>query len=500
MLALAQIEYIKFLREEKGLSIHAIAKQLKVNWRTVKKYADQSNWSPKAKKRTKRYPVLGPYMDIIDAWLEEDRRKKKKQRHTAIRIYERLRDECGFTGGVRTVTEYVSKRKKELAEEQETYVDLHHPGGEAQVDFGTAEVIYEQKRREVKYLVLSFPYSNAAYTVVLPKENIECFLHGLQTLFEYAGGVPQKIWFDNLSAAVVRIEKNGTRQLTELFQRFQLHYGFRAEFCNRGAGHEKGNVENKVGTIRRNWFVPHPVMTSWEQINEVMKQKAEKEMGVLHYEKKRSVQELWEEEKQKLLFLPNEPFEAMYVKSTSLDKYGRLRLDDASFSVAGGVAKQSVWMKVFWDRIEVFDTEYRMMEILPRPYTFQEKEMDWRRELELLRNKPKAIPYTMVFHALPESVQHYLIQADLPKRKGRVSRITGWLKEGYTMEQIAQAISETSAHLLDEEGVLYQALYRQEHPVWSAESLPEPYTPDAFKGYDPDLESYNLLMDRGGSA
>ena len=124
---------------------------------------------------------------MIDAWLEEDRRKKKKQRHTAIRIYERLRDECGFTGGVRTVTEYVSKRRKELAEEKETYVDLHHPGGEAQVDFRTAELIYEQKIMEVKYLVLSFPYSNAAYIVVLPKENIECFLYGLQTLFDMQG-------------------------------------------------------------------------------------------------------------------------------------------------------------------------------------------------------------------------------------------------------------------------------------------------------------------------
>ena len=160
------------------------------------------------------------------------------------------------------MTEYVFKRRKELAEEKETYVDLHHPGGEAQVDFGTAELIYEQKIMEVKYLVLSFPYSNAAYIVVLPKENIECFLYGLQTLFEYTGGVLRKIWFDNLSTAVVKIEKNGTRQNTELFRRFQLHYGFQAEFCNPSAGHEKGNVENKVGTVRRHWFVPHPVMTS----------------------------------------------------------------------------------------------------------------------------------------------------------------------------------------------------------------------------------------------
>lgn len=88
-------------------------------------------------------------------------------------------------------------------------------------------------------------------------------------------------------------------------------------------------------------------MTSWKQINEVMKQKAEKEMGTLHYEKKRPIQELWEEEKEKLLFLPTERFEAMHLKGTLLDKYGRLRFDDSFFSVSGGMAQQSVWMKVF---------------------------------------------------------------------------------------------------------------------------------------------------------
>ena len=92
-----------------------------------------------------------------------------------------------------------------------------------------------------------------------------------------------------------------------------------------------------------------------------------------------------------------------------------------------------------------------------------------------------------------------MIQVDMSKRKERISRITRWLKEGYTIEQIAQAIAETSVHLLDEEGVLYQALYRQEHPISTLESLPETHTPESFKGYDPDLESYNALIERGAS-
>src|SRR5690606_24745268 len=133
------------------------------NWRTAKKYAEKDNWNTDMKKHGINHPVLGPYLDIIDTWLEGDLTKHKKQRHTQTRIYDRLVEECHYTGGKRTVTTYVSKKKKELAQPVDKYIDLQHPGGEAQVDFGTAEVSHEQKMIQIKYLVMSFPYSNAAY-------------------------------------------------------------------------------------------------------------------------------------------------------------------------------------------------------------------------------------------------------------------------------------------------------------------------------------------------
>lgn len=155
MLAMAQIKYIKFLREVKGLSINAIAKELKVNWRTVKKFTEKENWSEEINVRAKIYPVLGTYLDIIDMWLLEDQSKKRKYRHTNVRIFERLRDECGFKGSVRTVTSYVSNRKQELATTSDTYLDLNYPGGEAQVDFGTVDMTHNQQIIEVPGYVLS---------------------------------------------------------------------------------------------------------------------------------------------------------------------------------------------------------------------------------------------------------------------------------------------------------------------------------------------------------
>ncbi len=102
-----QQQYIRFLREAEGCSIQEIADRVGVHWRTAKKYADQDNWNLRMTNRKSRSPVMGPYMEIVDAWLEEDRLLPRKQRHTAARIFQRLRDEYQFPGSERTVSTYV---------------------------------------------------------------------------------------------------------------------------------------------------------------------------------------------------------------------------------------------------------------------------------------------------------------------------------------------------------------------------------------------------------
>lgn len=490
---MAQQEYIKHLREREDLAVNTIAEQMNINWRTAKKYADKDNWNPVLKERKKQYPILGPYLDIIDTWLEEDLRKHKKQRHTQTRVYQRLVEECGYKGGQRTVTTYVALKKKALAVSTEKYLDLHHPGGEAQVDYGTAEVSNDQKTIQVKYLVLSFPYSNAAYLWLLPSENIECFLTGLQQLFQLVGGVPRKIWFDNLSAAVVKVENYRERKTTERFTQFALHYGFQYVFCNVGKGSDKGNVENKVGCTRRNWMVPQPTLTTWEGINEQMKVKAEKYLQEIHYEKKQPIHALFTEEKSKLLHLPKDPFEVYRLEDGTLDKYGRIAFEGQHYPVAKGSVNESVWLKIHWDEVEVLNQDYARLGSFSRPYSFKEQAIDWITELELIHKKPKAVTYAWIYTQLPPSVQSYVEISDLSKRKSRVGWLIKWISSGYTINQVAQAIERTSVYQQDQEGVLYHALYQISHPTSSMEVLEEPYTPTALKDYDPDLEAYDQL-------
>ncbi|KAA5772094.1 transposase, partial [Pseudomonas aeruginosa] len=151
-----------------------------------------------------------------------------------------LKEQHNFKGSYRSVRRYVQERKQELLEELETAVlPLETRPATAQVDLGMAPFIYQGEYVELPFIVVSFPDSNAAYTQVLLFENTEWILEALKRIFLHMGQVPRVIRFDNLSAAVKRILPNGDRELTDIFQRFVLHYGLECEFCNVGRGNEK---------------------------------------------------------------------------------------------------------------------------------------------------------------------------------------------------------------------------------------------------------------------
>lgn len=126
MLKMAQVQYIKHLYEVEEKSLLEIANTTGLNYRTVRKYAYKENWSADHLPdiEPKSYPVLGDFIPTIDTWLEDDRRVPRKQRHTAWRIYTRLRDEHGFTGGYSSVKRYVRRKKFVMKQASEGYLPL----------------------------------------------------------------------------------------------------------------------------------------------------------------------------------------------------------------------------------------------------------------------------------------------------------------------------------------------------------------------------------------
>ncbi len=294
MLTMAQVQYIKYLYDCQEKSLREIAIITGTSFQTVQKYAYMENWSPNKLPNMEpaKYKVLGPYIPTIDRWLEADTKIPRKQRHTAKKVYERLVEEEGYVGSYSSVKKYYRKKKYLLGlknKSEDGFIPLVHPAGSAQLDFG--EVIYLDVTgvQQTGYeLILAFPHSNKAYVQLVPSQNQECLLAGMKRIFEYIGGVPTVIRFDNMTTAVAAIQSGHERKLTDGFIRFSLHYRFRYEFCNPAAGNEKGSVENKVGYIRRNLFVPVPTVVDMESFNRELLQRCEKDGERDHYRQART--------------------------------------------------------------------------------------------------------------------------------------------------------------------------------------------------------------------
>jgi len=247
-----------------GISRRAAADLFGINPRTVSKMLKFS--VPPGYVRTKPpfRPKLDPFTGIIDAIRAADKDRPKKQRHTAKRIFERLRDEHGFTGGITIVKDYVAGWRQRT---QEMFVPLVHPPGHAQADFGEAMGIIGGVERKIHFLAIDLPHSDAIFVVAYPAETTEAFCDGHVKAFQFFGGVPQSILYDNTKIAVARILGDGKRQRTRVFSELQSHYLFTDRFGRPGKGNDKGKVEGLVGFARRNFLVPIPVFESFDALN-----------------------------------------------------------------------------------------------------------------------------------------------------------------------------------------------------------------------------------------
>lgn len=479
MLKMPQQQYIKFLREAEGCSIREISQQMGIHWRTAKRYADQDNWNQPLKKKAARHPVMGPYIDIVNTWLEEDQLLPRKQRLTGVRIFHRLREEHQFPGGQRTVLAYVRKRKQEMQlERAKTYERLEHPPGEAQVDFTTIQVSRNQQLLTYKLLVVSFPYSNAAYVYPTPAENQECFLEAMQQCFQQMGGVPRRIWFDNLSAAVVHLERKGERQLTEGFQRFCAHYRFEAVFCNPYSGHEKGNVERKCGYSKRNWAVPIPAFESHEQLASFFAQQAEQDLQRLHYAKGKTIIELWKADRAVLLTLPEQAYEAYRLSAAVVNKYGEVLIEGTPMPLAGLIAPgRDMLLQWFWDRVVLMTADQEVIRTVPRPYTEQTVEVPWEQVFQNWLRKPRSVRYSHFLKMLPPNIGDYLQVEELAVRKERLKAMHHWSKV-YTLELIEQVLQEhpSTATIIQLTSALGLKQGSRNIPVTWSETLSPPGT------------------------
>ena len=186
----------------KELSKRAACKEYSIHWDTLTRILEHVEPPGYQQAQPRPKPKIGPFLPIIHKILEDDRQAPRKQRHTAKRIFDRLVAEHQFDGGYTIVKDAVRAWKQQS---KEVFLPLSHPMGEAQVDFGFAQIDLDGLREKVALFVMTLPYSDALFIQAFPRECTESFQEGHRRAFEFFGGVPRRISYDNSKIAVAKI-------------------------------------------------------------------------------------------------------------------------------------------------------------------------------------------------------------------------------------------------------------------------------------------------------
>ena len=320
-------EHIRRDRREERVSIRGLARRHRVHRRTVRQ-ALRSALPPRRKRAPRLAPQLGPYVEVIREWLVADLSAPRKQRHTARRIWQRLVDERGVSVAESTVRAYVGRLRRELesGSVEVTIPQLHPPGEEAEADFGRVSVFLDGELTELSMFVMRLSHSGRAVHVCFAGEGQEAFLEGHAVAFERLGGVPRRVRYDNLKAAVVRVLAGRDRVESDRFTALRSHYGFDAFFCEPGAGgaHEKGGVEGEVGRFRRRHLVPVPRVARLAELNAQL-EAADRSDDARHIAGRlATVGQMAEAERPALRPLPAEPFDPTVPLQAKADRKARI--------------------------------------------------------------------------------------------------------------------------------------------------------------------------------
>ena len=330
---------------ESGSSLRELARRHRVHRRTVRQ-ALKSALPPPRKPASASAPRLGAHRATIREWLVADLSAPRKQRHTARRIWQRLVDERGATVAESTVRAYAGRVRRELESGRVTVTipQLHPPGEEAEVDFGGVSVWLDGVLTELSMFLMRLSHSGRAVHVCFPGEGQEAFLEGHTVAFRQLGGVPRRVRYDNLKAAVVRVLAGRDRVESERFAALRSHYGFDSFFCEPGiAGtHEKGGVEGEVGRFRRRHLVPVPRVESLAELNALL-EAADRSDDARHIAGRlATVGQAAEAERAMLRPLPAEPFEAAVPLRAKADRKARISVRGSRYSVPASYAGRTV--------------------------------------------------------------------------------------------------------------------------------------------------------------
>ena len=492
----AEIRRLIFVEDQ---SKRSVCRRFGIHWDTLVKILEHVE--PPGYRLTKPRPKrkIGPYIGVIEEILRQDRHVHRKQRHTKRRIFERLKNEYGYPGGATAVKEVVRDFEQRR---REVFMPLVHRPGEAQVDFGSAEIVHRGQTVKVALFVMTLPYSDAIFCCVFPRECTEAFMEGHCRAFEFFGGVPKRISYDNSKIPVAKIVGKRERELTHAFLRLVSHFLFKPHFCLVRRPNEKGKVEGLVGYSRRNFLVPPPRVDNFETLNVELEEQCSRDLERRLRGKVATKAELLEEERSVLLEIPKHRFEARRVEHARADSLALVRFDCNSYSVPTAYAHRGVTVVAGIDEVRLV-VDNHLVASHRRHWGKEHTEYDPVHYLALLERKPGALDFARPLEGwnLPGDFEllRRRLEAQLGHKGTREYIKVLRLLENASIHQLSGAIQQTlaiGALSYDAVRVVLQA--RQETPVglFCLEGRPHLKLVHVEA---PDLNAYHALVAGGAS-
>ena len=392
MITVEDREEIRRLFYLEHKSVRWIARRLGHSRKTVRKALADAGPPVYERKEPRLSPKMSPFAPRVDQWLAEDLNNPVKQHLTAHRIYHLLRDEPGFDAAESTVRRFVRLRRLELRP-PEIFIPLaYDPGMDAQCDFGEATFLLQDEAVKAQLFCLRLCYSKRAFVVAFPHQRQEAFFEGHAAAFRFFEGVPHRIWYDNLKAAVWRILTGRERQEQSAFVGLRSHYLFESRFCTPGEAHEKGLIENVVGYARRNFLVPVPKVGSWDELNQHLLACCEAEDGRRLRGEEATIGQLWAQERGHLLPLPQRPYPCCTVYPVRANRFAQVTFETNRYSVPDQYAHGQLLLKAYTWRVEIAARD-KLVASHARSYAREQDIFDPLHYLPVLMDKPGAFEH-----------------------------------------------------------------------------------------------------------
>lgn len=462
--------------EEK--SLREIVRETGRAWRTVKKMAESDELPRYQRQEPPVAQKLGPYKERVQGLLAENKRLPRKQRWTAPRIFRQIREE-GYSGAESTLRHYVGQVRK-LQKQPAVFLPLaFDPGTDAQMDWGEGVVIMNGQPVTVQLFLMKLSYSRRTFMMAFPGQKQEAFFAGHVAAFNFFGGVPHRLSYDNLKTAVKEILQGRHRVEQEAFFHFRGYYLFESHFCTPGAGNEKGQVEHSVGFNRRNFLVPLPEVNSFAELNDFLRQQclADDERQVDGQPK--PIGQMWQAERDWLRPLPARAFDCCRTTTVSLNRYSQVQLETNRYSVPADRGCPQLTAKLYPFEVRLYrPDESEPIAVHPRSYGQNQEILDPLHYLPLLLQRPGAFEHAKPVRQWREKwppVYEALLthlRDKWPDDRGiREFIAILYLHRDYSQAELEQAIAAALAHHCAHADGVRLWLNQQRQPVLSFATL-----------------------------